>query len=87
MTMNLRALLDAPMVPDIVVGDLFWIAGRLSPVTRLSRCPAARGMVGSILKRRSSGARQLCSARRRAPPSTEILVWCRYLRCAPGWVC
>ena len=31
MTMNLRALLDAPMVPDIVVGDLVLDSRQVKP--------------------------------------------------------
>ena len=61
MTMNLRALLDAPMVPDIVVS--VWIAGRSSPVTHLSRCPVARRMAGNISAAFERGASAvLCEA-------------------------
>ena len=87
MTMNLRTLLDARWCLDIVVGDLVLDSRQVKPGDAFVALPGSERMVGSILKRRSSAARQLYSARRRAPRAAEILVSCRYLRCAPGWVC
>ena len=43
MTMNLRALLDAPMVPDIVVGDLVLDSRQVKPGDAFVALPGSEG--------------------------------------------
>ena len=86
MTMNLRALLDAPMGPDIAVGDLVLDSRQVKPGDAFVAMPGSekdgRQYIEAAFERGASAV--LCEAE--GAPSTEILVSCRYLRCAPGWV-